>query len=289
MTRITSQIFLLGILFASLFLVDTKSSASSIVSTVTFELDGMMGLFMGNPKRVSIGIVDAHNHKPEFTVYKVIENQTENSKETREIAHFTEKQLKKTLSVSVVANGQPNRVEKSVNKPLGKYLSLVGKEDDIKDFGWVVDIENDLYARKLKIKESLLFGKIHFNAGIFYANKLTEEKYSFVAADGSGRMLPFSQRLGRPAAKIDLESNQQLLISGFARNLRLKAEPGVNYLVTIHNLPPEDQANLNHFLMYYDIIDEEVTKYEPIVIKTSGTSGGSCPPRVFGLSSLSLN
>ncbi|MBL8152447.1 MAG: hypothetical protein JNN15_21180, partial [Blastocatellia bacterium] len=70
--------------------------------------------------------------------------------------------------------------------------------------------------------------------------------------------------------------------------LKLKAEYDTNYLVTVYNLPPPEMANLNHFLMYYDIIDEKLTKYEPIAIKQSfsGTVGTMCVPRTFGESGL---
>jgi hypothetical protein len=255
---------------------------------VTFEFDGMMGLFMGDSQKVSVGIIDAHHHTPEFTVYKLISRRDgkegKETRETREIARFTENQLKRTITVSI--SSRTSSASRINSKRLGRYIALNGRENDNKDFGWTLDIENDLYGRKLKIKEDAFLGKIHFKTGVFYTNKLSEEKYRFVATDGSGKTLPFLRQVGRPAAKIDLENSQEVVIAGFAQSLRLKAEPGVDYLVTVHNLPPPDLADLSHFLMYYDVIDEELTQYEPVMVKTSGTASQLCAPRSFGSSPL---
>ncbi|MBL8150722.1 MAG: hypothetical protein JNN15_12425 [Blastocatellia bacterium] len=269
-------------LLISLFLIAPTGSSNLKVSTVTFEFDGMMGLFMGNPRKVSVGIIDAHHHTPELVVYKLIEDKRAGKNQTREIARFTERELKTTLTVSVDSVNN----EVAANRKLERYFGLKGRENDSKDFGWTLDIENDLYGRRLKVKEKGFLGKIEFNTGLFYTYQISKEKYKFVATDGSDKVLTFRRQIGKPAARIDLDSNQEVLISGFSQELRLKAEAGINYLVTVHNLPPEDQANLNHFLMYYDIIDEDVTKYEPVVVKTTGTAGGVCPPRVFGSSPL---
>ncbi|MBL8150818.1 MAG: hypothetical protein JNN15_12910 [Blastocatellia bacterium] len=245
-------------------------------------------MLRGDSQKVSVGIIDAHHHTPEFTVYKLIAKKDgregKEARETREIARFTENQLKRTLTVSV--SSRTSTTSKVVNKRLGKYISLSGRESDSKDFGWTLDIENDLYGRKLKIKEDAFLGKIHFKSGVFYTNRLSEEKYRFVATDGSGKTLPFFRQVGRPAAKIDLENSQEVVIAGFAQSLKLKAESGVDYLVTVHNLPPPDLADLSHFLMYYDVIDEELTQYEPVMVKSTGTLEHLCAPRAFGSSPL---
>ncbi|MBL8151085.1 MAG: hypothetical protein JNN15_14250 [Blastocatellia bacterium] len=257
------------------------STLTPTLSNVTFEFDGMMGLFMGNPQRISLGIIDAHHHSPELVVYKLIGNKSEQDQEKREVARFSKEQLKRTLSVSVAAIGNLQKAR------IGKYISLDGRENDTQDFGWTVDIENDLYKRKLRIKEKAFWGKIHFNAGIFYANRLSEESYKFIAMDGTGRSLNFLRRVGQPATKIILQKDQELVITGLDEVLKLKAEENINYLVTVHNLPPPEMASLDHFLMYYDVIDENLVKYKPIAVKqSSGTGAGLCPPRVFGQSGL---
>jgi len=43
---------------------------------------------------------------------------------------------------------------------------------------------------------------------------------------------------------------------------------------------------LSHFLMYYDVIDEELTQYELVMVKPSGNLRELCPPRIFGSSPL---
>ena len=283
MKRVMVCVFLFSLLLITS--MEVKSAASDAVSTVTFEFDGMMALFMGDNQKVSVGIIDAHHHTPEFTVYKLIAKRDgregKETRETREIARFTENQLKRTLTVSV--SSRTSTTSKVVNKRLGRYISLSGRESDSKDFGWTLDIENDLYGKKLKIKEDAFLGKIHFKSGVFYTNRLSEEKYRFVATDGSGKTLPFFRQVGRPAARIDLENNLEVVISGFAQSLRLKAEPEVDYLVTVHNLPLPDLADLSHFLMYYDVIDEELTQYEPVMVKSTGDLRSLCAPRVFSL------
>ncbi|MBL8148518.1 MAG: hypothetical protein JNN15_01150, partial [Blastocatellia bacterium] len=193
-------------------------------------------------------------------------------------------QLKRTLEVSVV--GGDIIARRSMR--LGRYLAFNGRDSDERDFSWTFDIEREIYQRKLKIKENAFLGKIHFNTGIFYTTKLSDEKLKFIAADGSGKSLPILRRIGQPAARIDLDHGQELLISGLAEPLKLKAEYDTNYLVTVYNLPPPEMANLNHFLMYYDIIDEKLTKYEPVAVKQSFTGGGGsmCLPKIFGESGL---
>ncbi|MBL8148463.1 MAG: hypothetical protein JNN15_00870 [Blastocatellia bacterium] len=270
MTKSLRHLFLFILLF-SLAIINVESAG---VSTVTFEFDGMMGLFMGNPNKISVGVLDAHHHSPEITFYKLVGN------EKREIARFTAAQLKKTINIGM---------EGTKSRRLGRYLSLSGRENDAQDFTWTVDVENDLYGgRKLKIKEDGFLTKIHFSTGIFYSTKLSEEKYRFIAADGSGKAVSFLRKVGQPGARVNLEKGQSLLISGVDTPLRLTAEDGVSYLVTVYNLPPPEMANLNHFLMYYDIIDEFLPKYEPVVAKKSfaGTGDSLCAPKVFGNSGL---
>ncbi|MBL8152257.1 MAG: hypothetical protein JNN15_20220 [Blastocatellia bacterium] len=54
MKRVMVCVFIFSLLLITLLQV--KSANSDRVSTVTFEFDGMMGLFMGDSQKVSVGI-----------------------------------------------------------------------------------------------------------------------------------------------------------------------------------------------------------------------------------------
>ncbi|MBL8150389.1 MAG: hypothetical protein JNN15_10735, partial [Blastocatellia bacterium] len=138
----------------------SKASCSQVLSTVTFEFDGMMGLFMGSSEKVTVGLLNAHHHSPEMAIYKLI------GSEKREVARFRGDQLKRTINISVVGGNSSQR-------PF-QYLAMEGREKDEQDFRWTLDIEGELYGRKLKIKEDSFFAKIHFNSGVFYSASLSE-------------------------------------------------------------------------------------------------------------------
>ncbi|MBL8149359.1 MAG: hypothetical protein JNN15_05480 [Blastocatellia bacterium] len=251
----------------------SKASSSQVVSTVTFEFDGMMGLFTGNGNRVSVGILNAHHHTPEITVYKVIAG------EKREIARLRGEQLKRTVNVSVKSNASSKLFRPSV------YRALNGQASDERDFDWTLDMERDLYKRKLRIKDNF-YGKIHFNSGIFFSSKLSDEMVKFISLDGKSS-LPFLRQIAKPANKIDLTNEQLLTIEGLAEPISLTAQDDVDYFVSITNLPPQEMANIDHFKFYYDVIDEQLPRYIPIQVKRSYFRGAtSCYPVSFERSSL---
>jgi hypothetical protein len=72
MKRVMVCVFLFSLVLISSLQVRTV--ASDAVSTVTFEFDGMMGLFMGDSQKVSVGIIDVHHYTPEITVYKIVQD-----------------------------------------------------------------------------------------------------------------------------------------------------------------------------------------------------------------------
>ncbi|MEW6737669.1 MAG: hypothetical protein AB1489_40690 [Acidobacteriota bacterium] len=226
-------------------------------ASVSMTFDGLMALCMGNPERVSVGILDVHHHMPQLLVSKIV-----NGRKTP-LPTLKGEQLRGTIYIDV--EGESAQV--------GRYLAPL-MESDPNDFRWNIDMEGDLHQRELHLKEEKLFGKIHIGAGLFYAHNISEEKVRFFAADGSGKVLPFNRQVAEPAAKINLAKGQVLVIRGGSDTIQLTAEPGVRYEVAFTNLPPAEMANLDHFLFYYDFIGAKVTRYQP-----STTQKASLLPR----------
>ena len=135
---------------------------------------------------------------------------------------------------------------------------------DVNDFRWTLDMESDLFQKQLYIKEDKLWGKIHLNAGLFYGINLSEGKFRFVATDNSNTMLPFNRQVSDPAALLNLATDETLVIRNEKEVIRLKAEDGVSYQILIHNLPPKEMADMNHFLFYFTVLGEKVTAYRPL-------------------------
>jgi hypothetical protein len=238
---------------------------------VTFEFDGMMGLFMGSSEKVTVGLLDAHHHRPEMAIYKLTGG------EKREVARFRGDQLKRTINISVVGGSGSQR-------PF-QYLAMEGREKDEQDFRWTLDIEGELYGRKLKIKQDSFFAKVHFKTGVFYSGSLSEYRTKFTSEDG--RVLPFDRRVGTPASKIDLSSGQALVIEGLAEPVTLNAQSGTSYFVDLTNLPPQEMMSIQHFEFYYESIDEQLPKYTPFIAEKSVFKRSSlCTPLTFSLSDL---
>jgi hypothetical protein len=239
-------------------------------ATVSFSFDGLMAICFGNPERVSVGLLDAHHHTPEITITRF------KGDEKSVFAVLKGEQLRETLYVEV------DKASNIVERYYGESM------DDPNDFRWNIDLEGDLHQRKLYVKEDKLFGKIHFSSGLFFANNLSEEKFRFYAADNSGKVLPFNRRVAAPAAKINLGMGDSLLIRGGKEPIRLLAEPGVRYEITVHNMPPADMANMDHWLFYYDVIGTKVTPYMPVMTKKAAFSPRPlmCEPAVFSKSML---
>lgn len=279
----TKTMFVFGIitfLAISLFTVVSGNShfaaapapIPSQEASVRFTFDGMIALCFGNAERVSAGFLDAHHHTPELKIVKI-----ENNKKS-EIAVLDAEQLRNKLFIDV--EGGPST---GVSRYYGESMS-----SDENDFRWNIDLENDLHQRQLYVNEKKLWGKIHFNTGLFYAGEMTERPVQFFAADNSGKVLPFNRRIAQPEAKVNLAMGQTLVIRGGEQVVRLTAQPGVRYEVEITNLPPKSMASMDHFLMYYDVIDAKVTKYSPIQVKKAVFAGGPvmCGVAVFSRSQL---
>ncbi|MFY9224220.1 MAG: hypothetical protein WAQ98_16230, partial [Blastocatellia bacterium] len=134
---------------------------------------------------------------------------------------------------------------------------------DTQDFRWCLDIENDLFQKQLYLKDEF-FAKIHFNTGTFYAERLTDDKYQFVAGT---KIHNFKREIAAPSAKVLLNKHQSLLLNGLATEISLPYRENVNYQISITNLPTKDMMNMDHFAFYYDLIKTDVPKYMPVLVK----------------------
>lgn len=237
--------------------------------TVKFDFDGLQAIAFGDSARVTDGILDAHHHKPNIEI-----KQIENGKETV-IGNIKGDELKgKVLNVDVASGKEFT--------PTRHYSSDMNK--DTTDFRWCLDIENDIFQKQLYLKDNFLT-KIHFNTGIFYAERLTEDKYQFVAGDA---IHSFKRQIGRPAVDIELKQEDSLVISGLEKDITLPYKPGASYSVSITNLPPADMASVEHFSFYYDAIKTDVPQFMPILVKKAAFTPHPivCEAVIFGKSSI---
>ncbi|MFY9225154.1 MAG: hypothetical protein WAQ98_20945, partial [Blastocatellia bacterium] len=134
---------------------------------------------------------------------------------------------------------------------------------DSTDFRWCLDLETDIFQKQLYLKDDF-FCKIHFNTATFYTTKVTQEKYQFTAGS---KIHSFKREIGEPAARVDLQPNDNLIITGLGKEITLPYEKGISYKISITNLPPKEMASVDHFGFYYDIFKEPVTRYMPVMIK----------------------
>lgn len=129
-------------------------------------------------------------------------------------------------------------------------------------------MESDLFQKQLYLNEDKLFTKIHFNTGLFAATDLTPDRYRFVTGS---TLHSFNRQIGRPMAIFQLESSDKLLIAGLSGDIVLPAANGINYNVSITNLPPQNMASVDHFGFYYDIFkDKSLSRYMPVMAQKSG-------------------
>ncbi|MEW6736412.1 MAG: hypothetical protein AB1489_34285 [Acidobacteriota bacterium] len=217
-------------------------------ASVTMTFDGLMALCMGNPERVSVGILDVHHHTPQLLVSKIANGRK------APLATLKGEQLRGTIYIDV----------EGASAQVGRYLAP-SMQNDPNDFRWNIDMEGDLHQRELHLKEEKLFGKIHIGAGLFYAHNVSEEKVRFFAADGSGKVLPFNRKVAEPAAKLNLVKGQVLVIRGEEENIRILPTDEAYYEVAIANLSPDNMASLDHFLYYYEALSIKVTRYESVI------------------------
>ena len=255
-------------IFAYITVVNINGVNAGGRCEVKFTFDGLQAIAFGDPTRVSDGILDAHHHNPKIEI-----KQISNGKE-KLIQTIEGKELyKKVLSV-LVPNKQLH--------PQRYYSPDMTK--DRTDFRWCLDIENDLFQKQLYLKDNFLT-KIHFNTGTFYAENVTENKYQFTAGS---KIHSFNRQIGRPMLKVELNSNEKLVISGLDKEINLPYQVGTSYSISIANLPPQDMMDINHFSFYYDALKTDVPRFMPLAVKkaTFRPAPIICDSIVFGKSTI---
>lgn len=246
-----------------------RGNTNNNTCVVKFDFDGLQTIAFGDSSRVSDGILDVPHHSPNVEI-----KQIENGKETI-IGNLKADELKgKILNVDVASGNKPT--------PTRHYSSDMNK--DTTDFRWCLDIENDLFQKQLYLKDNF-FTKIHFNTGIFYAERLTEDKYQFVAGD---TISSFKRQIGRPAVDIQLNQSDKLVISGLEKQIILPYKSGLSYSISVTNLPPKDMMSVEHFSFYYDAIKTDVPQFMPVAVKKAAFYPHPivCEAVVFGKSSI---
>jgi hypothetical protein len=245
------------------------SGSGQVPGNVSITFDGMEALFFGQEGRVTVGMLDAHHHTPVITVTQIANNQR------TVIAELRGKQLSGLLSIDAEGVGATGVQRWQAND----------MKADANDARWMIDF-NELYPGKtLTIKEELLSAKIQINVGMFHADKLSAAPVKFFSSNESGKTLSFNRKVGYPAAKVNLSEGDKLTISG--RNfapVRLIGAKGTQYQIAINNLPPRNMMSMDHFLNYYDIINEALPRYVPVyAIKASfDPYPAMCAPVAFG-------
>jgi hypothetical protein len=225
-----------------------KPTVAPPAGNVTFSFDGMEALFFGAPDRVSVGVLNAHNHRPQITVTKVV------GSERTVIAQLSGAQLRQPVFIDA---------EGLAATGVSRRLAEV-KENDPFDARWMIDF-NELYPQQqLSVDESKFFTKIHISNGLFYSDKLSKAKARFFAADGSNKTLKVNRRMAQPAAKLNLSNGDKLIISGNFEPVRLVGSANVSYQIDITNLPPKNAMSMDHFLNYYDIVEQHLDQYVPV-------------------------
>jgi hypothetical protein len=229
--------------------VAQKPTVAAPSGNVSFSFDGMEALFFGASDRVSVGVLNAHNHRPKITVTKVV------GSERTVIAQLTGAQLSKPIFIDA---------EGLAATGVSRHLAEV-KENDPFDARWMIDF-NELYPQeKLTVDETKLFTKVHISNGLFYSDRLGKGKSRFFAADGSGKTLQVNRRMAQPAAKLNLANGDKLIISGGNfEPIRLVGAANVSYQVDITNLPPKNAMSMDHFLHYYEMVDQPLERYIPV-------------------------
>jgi hypothetical protein len=250
-----------------------KPTVAAPVGNVTLSFDGMQALFFGASDRVSVGVLNAHNHRPKITVTKVV------GSERTVIAQLSGAQLSKSVFIDA---------EGLAATGISRRLAEV-KENDPFDARWMVDF-NELYPQeKLTVDESKLSTKIHISDGLFYSDKLSKTKARFFAADGSQKTLKVNRKMAYPAAKLNLANGDKLTISGNFEPVRLIGAANVSYQIDITNLPPRNAMSMDHFLNYYEIVEQPLEKYIPVLSFKAAVDPfpTSCPVALFSIVALS--
>ncbi len=89
-------------------------------------------------------------------------------------------------------------------------------------------------------------------------------RWRFFSANG-GKELNFNRQVGDVSAQIMLKENDLLSIRSSEQNIPLPWDSNFTYEINLTNTPPAELANIDHFLMYYDILEEELPRYIPVM------------------------
>jgi hypothetical protein len=175
---------------------------------------------------------------------------------------------------------------------VSKYYCAEGVRGDKNDLRWGIDF-NELYpnAGPLTIKENLLWGKIHINGGEWYTSALSDMKWRFFSNNGAGKALDFNRQIGSTSAQIPMDRGDVLVIRGGNDiDLRLTVEDGERYEVQVTNLPPKEMADISHFLHFYDVIEQDLPRYVPVMASRASfiPHPRLCEPVALGNSVLSI-
>jgi hypothetical protein len=156
---------------------------------------------------------------------------------------------------------------------VSKYYCAEGVRGDKNDLRWGIDF-NELYpnAGALTIKEDKLWGKVHINGGQWYTSNLSEFKWRMVSADVNkpAAALNFDRQVGATSAQIEMDAGDVLVVRGSDVDLRLDGGNGYGYSIDITNLTIPSLASIDHFLMYFDIIEQELGRYVPVMASRMG-------------------
>ncbi len=243
---------------------------------VLVNFDGMIALAMGNVTRVSAGILNAHHHNPQLTITQI------NGEQRTILTQWQAEDLKGSLSIDLET---PSRAVERCRTYRYQAPQLRG---DANDLAWGIDFAA-LYPKfqPLHIKEEGLWSKIHFNTGMFFVSKLSEKRWRFFSQNGSKEM-PFNRQIGRIGVQIEMDKGEVLAITGSKQAVRLAVDEDVRYEIDITNLPPEKLANIEHFLMYYDILVEQLPRYVPVMASSIvvGKAPEICAPVLFNQTTL---
>ncbi len=247
------------------------------VATINF--DGMIALAMGNPSRVSAGILDAHHHTPKMVVTKVGGNSNGRETDSEVIATLDAKQLRGGLFIDLQA--ATRAAEKC---QVSKYYCTEGVRGDKNDLRWCLSMD-ELYpnAGPLTIKENLLWGKIHINGGEWYTSELSDMKWRFFSNDGMGKALDFNRQIGSTSAQIPMDRGDVLVVRGNGVDLTLTSENDEKYELRITNLPPAEMSDISHFLHYFDVIEQDLPRYVPVATSRAAL------PNPFLCATIALN
>jgi hypothetical protein len=267
MSKTFVMIMFMVISFYSISSMNVIGHTSNCI--VKFDFDGLQAIAFGDSSRVSDGILDVAHHTPNIEIKKV-----ENGKEKILYTIKSEELKNRVINITV-----PNRQVTPT-----RYFSADMTKDST-DFKWCLDIENDLFQKQLYLKNDKFFCKIHFLAGEFIADHITDDKYQFIS-DTS--ILPFNRQIGEPGARLSLTEGDSLVINGLDKQVSLPYTMGISYRVSITNLPPQSMANIDHFAFYYDVIKTDVRKFMPVPVKKAAFVPKPllCGASVFGKSTI---